>query len=73
MKTNDVKVKGAKVENEFRKCNSYFMDSSFSKYGFQKNGEHIAGYNIFEVNKIIELLYIYIYIYKYRMGLPESA
>ena len=43
------------------------MDSTFSKYDFQKNGEQITGYSISEINK--DLLSYYIY----RMGLSESA
>ena len=33
------------------KYHPYIMDSSFSKYDFQKNGEQIAGYSISETNQ----------------------
>ena len=51
LKSNAVKLKEIKVENDFNKDHSYIMDLSFSKYDFQKNGEQVTGYNIFEINK----------------------
>ena len=44
------------------------MDSSFSKYDFQKNGEQVTGYSIFEIDNLLTY-----YIHIYRMGLSESA
>ena len=29
----------------------YIMDFTFSKYDFEKSGEHIKGYTISEINK----------------------
>ena len=52
MKINAVKVKEAKVENGFKKDVPYIMDLTFSKHGFQKNGEQLTGYSIFELNKV---------------------
>ena len=34
------------------------MDLTFSKYGFQKNGEQITGFSISEINKNIKYSYI---------------
>ena len=45
------------------------MDLPFSKYGFQRGGEQITGYNISEINK--NLLGYFIYIRKW--GLSESS
>ena len=52
LKNNAVKLKEVKVESGFNKDHPYIMGSSFSKYDFQKNGEHITGYSISEINKI---------------------
>ena len=54
LKNCAVKVKEAKVEHGFKKDNPYIMNLSFSTYDFQKNGEQITGYSIFEINKNIE-------------------
>ena len=67
LQINAVKLKEVKVEHCFEKDHPYIVDLSFSKYGFQANGEQITGYSIFEINKNINLLYIY------RMGLSGSA
>ena len=51
LKNNAVKLKEVKVENSFQKYHPYIMDLTFSKYDFQKGGEQITGYSIFEINK----------------------
>ena len=43
------------------------MDLTSSKYDFQKNGEQITGYSIYEINKIY-----WIIIYR-KMWLSESS
>ena len=59
MKINAVKLK--EVERTgFLKNVPYIMDLTFSNYDFEKKGEHITGYSIFEINKIY---YFIIYIY----------
>ena len=50
LKINAVKLKEVKVENGLNKDHPYIMGLTFSKYGFQKNGEQIAGYSIVEIN-----------------------
>ena len=61
MEINVVKLKEAKVDNSFNKDHPYIMDLTFSKYDFQKNGEQITGYIIFEIYKNYEIrIYIYI-------------
>ena len=63
---NDIKIRELLGEIEFKKDVHYIMDS-FSKYDFEKKGEQITGYSIFEINTIYQTL-------KYReMGLSESA
>ena len=50
-KINDIRIRelpGVKIE--FKKNVPYIMDLTFSKYDFQKNGEQIKSYNIFEIN-----------------------
>ena len=49
---NDLKIRELPGEIEFKKDVPYIMGLTFSKYDFQKNGEHITGYSIFEINKI---------------------
>ena len=51
LKINAVKVKELPVETSFKKYVPYIMDLTFSKYDFQKAGEQITGYSIFEINK----------------------
>ena len=51
MNITAVKVKEAQVENCFKKDVPYIMDLMFTKYDFQKNGEHINGCSISEINK----------------------
>ena len=51
LKINDLKIKGLPGEPSFQKDVPYIMDITFSKYGFQKNGDQITGYNISEINK----------------------
>ena len=51
LKTNDVKVKEAQVENGFKKDVPYIMDLSFTKYNFDKNKEQITGFSISEINR----------------------
>ena len=61
LKINDMKIRGLPGEIEFKKDVPYIMDLTFSKYGFQKNGEHITGYSVSEINKIYQIiLYIHI-------------
>ena len=43
------------------------MDLTFSKYDFEKKGEQITGYSVYEIYKNLLIYYIY------RMGLSESA
>ena len=50
LKINDVKIRELPGEIEFTKDVPYFMDLTFSKYDFEKKGEQITGYNIFEIN-----------------------
>ena len=51
LETNDVKIRELPGEIEFKKDVPYIMDLTFSKYDFEKNGEQITGYSIFEINK----------------------
>ena len=51
LEINVVKVEEAQVENCFKKDVPYIMDLMFTKYDFQKNGEHINGCSISEINK----------------------
>ena len=51
-KTNDLKIRELPGEHTFRKDVPYIMDITFRKYDFEKNGEQITGYSIFEINKI---------------------
>ena len=39
-------------EIEFKKGVPYIMDLTSSKYDFEKNGDHITGYNISEIHKV---------------------
>ena len=64
LKINDLKIRELPGEPSFQKGVPYIMDITFSKYGFEKNGEQITGYSISEINKIY---------YVYRMGLSESS
>ena len=50
LKINAVKVKETQIS--FQKDVPYIMDLTFTKYDFEKNGEHIKGYSISEINKI---------------------
>ena len=52
LKTNDLQIKELPGEPSFQKDVPYIMDITFSKYGFEKNGEQITGYSISEINKI---------------------
>ena len=52
MKITAVKVKELPVETCFKKDHPYIMDLTVSKYDFEKGGEQITGYSIFEINKI---------------------
>ena len=56
---NAVQLKGVQFENAFKKDHPYIMGLSFSKCGFQKGGEQIAGYSILKLVKIVKVLYIY--------------
>ena len=49
---NVVKVKELPVETVFKKDNPYIIDLTFSKYDFEKSGERITGYSIFQINNI---------------------
>ena len=51
LKTNGLKIRELPGDRVFQKGVPYIMDSTFSKYGFQKNGEQITGYSISEINK----------------------
>ena len=48
----------------------YIKDLTFTKYDFEKGGEQIKEYSIFEIKRIFGNIYIYIYI---EMGLSESS
>ena len=53
LKTNDVKIRVLPGnEHVFQKDAPYIMDLTFSKYDFEKKGEQITGYSIFEINRI---------------------
>ena len=52
LKANGLKIKEFPGEHVFQKDVPYIMDLIFSKYDFQKNGEQITGYSLFEINKI---------------------
>ena len=52
LKVNDLKIRVLPGKIEFKKDVPYIMDLTFSKYDFEKNGEQITGYSIFEINKI---------------------
>ena len=67
LKANDLKIRELPGEQVFQKDVPYIMDLPFSKYDFQKNGGHITGYNISDINKNPLIYYIY------RMGLSESG
>ena len=59
---NDVKIRELLGEIEFEKDVPYIMGLTFSKYDFEKKGEQITGYSIFEINKTCQvIMYIYIY------------
>ena len=49
---NDVKIKELPGYPTFQKDVPYIMDITFKKYDFEKNGEQITGYSIYEINKI---------------------
>ena len=51
LKINDIKIRELPSEVKFKKDVPYIMDLTFSKYGFQKNGEQITGYSISEIIK----------------------
>ena len=51
LEINAVRVKEAQIEHGFKNDVLYIMDLTFTKYDFQKNGEHITGYSISEINK----------------------
>ena len=63
MKINAVKVNELPVETCFKKYNPYIIDLTFSKYDFEKKGEQITGYSVFEINQNLSSYYMYIYIY----------
>ena len=67
LKINDIKNKELPGKVDFSKDVPYIMDITFRKFDFQKNGEQITGYGIFEINKFYQIL-----IYR-EMGLSESA
>ena len=52
LKANGLKIRELPGEIEFKKDVPYIMDSIFSKYDFQKNGEQITGYSISQIIKI---------------------
>ena len=52
LKANDLNIRELPGEIEFKKDNPYIVDLTFSKYDFEKNGGHITGYSISEINKI---------------------
>ena len=52
LKINDVRISELPGEIEFKKDVPYIMGLTFSNYDFEKNGEQITGYSIFEINKI---------------------
>ena len=51
LKINGLKIRELPGERIFQKDVPYNMGLNFSKYDFQKNGEQITGYSIFEINK----------------------
>ena len=67
LKINYIKVRELPGEHVFKKDVPFIMDSTFSKYDFQKNGEQITGHSISEIIKIYQIL-----IYR-EIGLSESA
>ena len=52
LKINDIKIKELPGDTSFQKDVPYIFDITFSKYDFQKNGEQITGWSIYEINKI---------------------
>ena len=69
LKVNDVKLKEVQVENGFKENVPCIMELSFIKYDFHKrkkeNVEHITGYSISKINKILSIYYKYRYTYIY--------
>ena len=61
LKINDIKIKELPGEHTFQKDVPYILDITFSKYDFEKKGEHITGYSISEINRIYQLI-----IYRYK-------
>ena len=58
LEINDLEIRELPGDRVFQKDVPYIMDLTFSKYDFQKNGEQITGYSIFEINKKTLILYI---------------
>ena len=56
LKTNDINIRELLGEIEFKKDVPYIMGLTFSKYGFQKNGEQITGYSISEIINIYQVI-----------------
>ena len=52
LEINDLEIRELPSEHVFQKDVPYIMDLTFSKYDFQKNGGHITGYSIPQINKI---------------------
>ena len=52
LKVNGLKIRELPGEIEFKKDVPYIMGLTFSNYDFEKNGEQITGYSIFEINRI---------------------
>ena len=50
LKINDVRIKELPNEHTFQKDVPYIMDITFRKCDFEKKGEQITGYSIFEIN-----------------------
>ena len=61
LEINDIKIRELPGEVEFNKDVHYIMVLTFSKYDFEKKGEQITCYSIFEINKtLLNIIYIYI-------------
>ena len=57
-KINGIKIKELPNQHVFQKDVPYIMDTTFSKYDFQKDGEHSTGYSVFEINQNLLSYYI---------------
>ena len=65
LEINGIEIRDLPGELEFKKDVPYIMELTFSKYDFEKNGEQITGYSIFEMDKIC-------YVILYRDGIIRT-